>query len=276
MEIKLISSENNSIIKHIKSLHLKKQRVKHLQFTVEGVRIVEECLKHNGDIEYVVFSEELHQVQGGSDLLNKISSKGHTIYQLPSQLFNKLATTESPQGIMAVVNMKNSGLEDLKFEDVDNLFFVILDRIQDPGNMGTIIRTAESARVDAVIITKGSVDPYNSKTLRATMGAIFHLPIVQCDSDEEWIKYLKEKNVKLIAADLDTDKTYIDIDYRKNIGIIIGNEANGIDSHILAKVDEKVIIPILGKIESLNASIAAGILIYKAAEEKYLRKVRKF
>lgn len=273
MDIKLISSENNSIIKHIKSLQLKKQRVKHLQFTVEGVRIVEECLKHNGDIEYVVFSEELHQVQGGSDLLNKVSSKGHTIYQLPSQLFSKLATTESPQGIMAVVNMKNSSLEDIKFEDDDNLFFVILDRIQDPGNMGTIIRTAESAKVDAIIITKGSVDPYNSKTLRATMGAIFHLPIVLCDSDEDWIEYLKEKNVKLIAADLDTDKTYIDIDYRKNIGIIIGNEANGIDSHILSKVDERVIIPILGKIESLNASIAAGIVIYKAAEEKHLRKV---
>ncbi|MBU5677001.1 23S rRNA (guanosine(2251)-2'-O)-methyltransferase RlmB [Alkaliphilus sp. MSJ-5] len=272
MEIKLISSENNSIIKHIKSLQLKKQRVRHLQFTVEGVRIVEECLKHNGDIEYVIFSEELHQVQGGSDLLNKVSSKGHTIYQLPSQLFSKLATTESPQGIMAVVNMKNSSLEDLKFEDVDNLFFVILDRIQDPGNMGTIIRTAESAKVDAVIITKGSVDPYNSKTLRATMGAIFHLPIIQCDNDV-WIEYLKQKNVELIAADLDTDKTYIDIDYNKNIGIVIGNEANGINSNILSSVDERVIIPILGKIESLNASVAAGILIYKAAEEKHLRKV---
>ena len=270
MEAKFISSENNDIIKHIKSLGLKKQRNKHMQFTVEGLRIVEECIKHNGDIEYIIYNEELQNLQGGLELLNKISSKEYTVYEVPKQLFSKLATTESPQGIMAVVNMKNMTLDSLDFKDNGNLFFVILDRIQDPGNMGTIIRTSESAKVDAVIITKGSVDPYNSKTLRATMGAIFHLPIIQCDSDE-WIEYLKQKNVKLIAADLDTNKTYIDIDYNKNIGIIIGNEANGIDHNILSNVDERVIIPILGKIESLNASVAAGILIYKCAEEKYLK-----
>lgn len=270
MEIKLISSENNAIIKHVKSLQLKKQRTKHLQFTVEGVRIIEECLKYNGDIDYIIYSEDLHKVQGGIDLLDKISIKGYTTYEVPSQLFNKIATTESPQGIMAVINMQNRTLKDLDPRDNGNLFFVILDRIQDPGNMGTIIRTSESAKVDAVIITKGSVDPYNDKTLRATMGAIFHLPIIQCN-DNEWMEYLKEKNVTLIAADLNTDKTYIDIDYNKNIGIVIGNEANGIDSNILSNVDERVIIPILGKIESLNASVAAGILIYKAVEEKYLR-----
>lgn len=272
MEVKFISSENNSIIKHVKALDLKKQRVKHMQYTVEGLRIVSECIKYKGDIEYIIYSEDLLNIQGGSDLLEKVSQEGYTVYQVPSQLFNKLARTESPQGVLAVVNMKKMTLNDLELKDRDNLFFVILDRIQDPGNMGTIIRTAESANADAVIITKGSVDPYNSKTLRATMGAIFHLPIIQCP-DDEWLGYLKRNQVTLIAADLDTDKTYIDIDYNKNIGIIIGNEANGIDPQILENVDERVIIPILGKIESLNASVAAGILIYKAAEEKYLKIV---
>jgi len=271
MKTKLITSETNVIIKHVKSLSLKKQRTKHMQFTVEGLRIVDECIKYDGDIEYIIYSEDIHKIQGGLDLLDKISSKEYTVYEVPSLLFSKLATTESPQGIMAVVNIKDMTLSSLDIKDDGSLFFVILDRIQDPGNMGTIIRTSESAKVDAVIITKGSVDPYNSKTLRATMGAIFHLPIIQCDNDDEWMEYLKQKNVKLIAADLDTDKTYIDIDYNKNIGIIIGNEANGIDNHILSNVDEKVIIPILGKIESLNASVAAGILIYKAAEEKHLK-----
>lgn len=272
MENKLIRSENNVIIKYTKSLQLKKQRMKNQQFTVEGVRIVDECLKHNGDIEYIVYSKDLHTVQGGTDLLNRVSKKGYIIYEVPSQLFNKLATTESPQGIMAVVNMKNTTLEDLELKDDGKLFFVILDRIQDPGNMGTIIRTSESAKVDAVVVTKGSVDPYNDKTLRATMGAIFHLPIIQC-KDDEWIKYLKGKNVKLIAADLNTDKTYVDINYNGNIAIVIGNEANGIDEKILCNVDERVVIPILGRIESLNVAIAASILIYKVVEEKYLRKI---
>lgn len=272
MDIKLISSENNLVIKHVRSLQLKKQRMKNLQFVVEGVRIVGECLKHGGDIEYVLYSEELHKVAGGSDLLDSILNQGLTVYELPDQLFNKLSDTDTPQGIMAVVKMTNNSLDNIEFKNENNLFFVILDRIQDPGNMGTIIRTAESANVDAIILTKGSVDPYNAKTIRATMGAIFHLPIIQCEN-EEWMKFLKDRNVNLVAADLDTDKTYIDINWKQNIGIVVGNEANGIDEDILFHVDERVIIPILGKIESLNASIAAGILIYKAAEEKYLKRV---
>lgn len=272
MGIKLISSESNAIIKHVKSLQFKKQRVKNQQFVIEGIRIIEECLKHNGYIEYIIYSEGLYNVQGGTDLLNKVFEKDYVIYEVPDRLFNKIATTENSQGIMAVVNMENITLEDLELKDGSELFFVILDRIQDPGNMGTIIRTSESANVDAVIVTKGSVDPYNDKVLRATMGAIFYLPIIQC-KDDAWIEYLKEKNVKLIAADLNTDKTYVDINYNGNIGIVIGNEANGIDEKILYNVDERVIIPILGKIESLNAAIAASILIYKAVEEKYLKKI---
>lgn len=270
MEIKEITSENNKIIKQIKSLELKKQRIKQKQFLIEGLRIVDECIKYSGDIEYIVYSEKLHKIQGGDELLEKISTKGYSIYKIPNQLFEKLTTTETPQGLMAVVNMKNITLKEIETRYNKDLFFVILDRIQDPGNMGTIIRTAESAKVDAIIITKGSVDPYNSKTLRATMGAVFHLPIIQCN-DDQWMEYLKEKDVRLIAADLNTDEIYTDINYSKNIGIVIGNEANGISNKILSKVDEKVIIPILGKIESLNASVAAGILIYKAVEERFLK-----
>jgi TrmH family RNA methyltransferase len=197
---------------------------------------------------------------------DEVCEKDYVIYEVPGQLFNKIAATENPQGIMAVANMRNITLESLELEDDKELLFVVLDRIQDPGNMGTIIRTSEGAKADAIILTKGSVDPYNDKVLRATMGAIFHLPIIQC-KDDAWIEYLKEKNVRLIAADLNTDKTYVDIDYDGSIGIIIGNEANGIDEKILYNADEKVIIPILGKIESLNAAMAAGILIYKAIEK---------
>jgi len=124
METKLITSETNAIIKHVKSLSLKKQRTKHMQFTVEGLRIIEECIKYDGDIEYVIYSEDLHKTQGGLDLLDKISSKGHTVYEVPSGLFSKLATTESPQGIMAIVNMKDMNLSSLDLKNDGNLFFV--------------------------------------------------------------------------------------------------------------------------------------------------------
>lgn len=270
MDIKLLSSENNPIIKHIKSLQLKKNRDRFNQFTIEGVRIIEQCLESRGSIEYIIYCQGLYRVRGGSQLLDRLMEKGYDIYQIPDQLFNKIAATESPQGIMALVNMKNYRLEDLDLDRNKNLFLVILDRIQDPGNMGTIIRTCESAKVDGLIITRGSVDPYNDKTIRATMGAIFYLPIIQANN-KQWLDYLKQNNISLIAADLDTDKTYVDINYNKNIGIVIGNEANGIDKEILSRVDEIVSIPILGKIESLNAAIAASILIYKAVEEKYIK-----
>lgn len=269
MEIRLINSESNPVIKHTKSLKLKKQRIKNRQYLIEGIRIVDQCLSNKGPIEYIIYSENLHNVQGGTQLLNKVSQNNYNIYEVPNQLFNKIAITESPQGILAVVNMETHTLEGLNVNK-DSLFFVILDRIQDPGNMGTIIRTCESARVDAVIVTRGCVDIYSDKTIRATMGAMFHLPIIECDNNQ-WVSYLKQNNVKLIGADLGTEKTYVDINYNENIGIIIGNEANGISKELLSQADEVVKIPILGKIESLNAGVAASILIYKAVEEKYLK-----
>jgi TrmH family RNA methyltransferase len=138
--------------------------------------------------------------------------------------------------------------------------------------MGTTIRTAEAAGVDAVIVTKGSVDPYNSKTLRAAMGAIYHMPIIQVDSDDEWLGLIKERGIKILAGGFEESQDYRSVAYDGSIAIIIGNEANGVDSTLLKAADIIVKIPILGKIESLNASVAAGIIIYKAVEARYFLK----
>ncbi|SDK75106.1 TrmH family RNA methyltransferase [Natronincola ferrireducens] len=267
MERDKITSQQNKIIKHVKGLQAKKNRRLHKQFVIEGIRVLEECLLHQIPIHYVFYTEDLVKLQGGGALLEKVK-KDYRSYEITRELLLKISDTENPQGIIAVVSMPENNLQSIKISE--DAFFVILDRVQDPGNMGTILRTAEAAGADGIILTKGCVDPYNSKTIRATMGALLHIPVIETNSNEEWINILKDNSVKLIASDLDTPKTYLDVDYKNKIAIIIGNEANGIDETLLEKADELVKIPILGKIESLNASVAAAILIYKVVEAKGL------
>ncbi|KAB3529812.1 TrmH family RNA methyltransferase [Alkaliphilus serpentinus] len=262
----IITSEGNPIIKSINGLKLKKNRQRQQQFVVEGVRMLEEAIRNGVNLEMVLYSQGLLKVNGGPQLLTRLSDN-FLIYKVDDKLMDKLSDTENPQGILAVASIKSIDIE--KLFNKDNLFIVTLDRIQDPGNMGTIIRTAEGAGADCVILTKGSVDPYNSKALRASMGAIFHIPVIQWEDDEaELISTLKEKKIKLIASDVDTKTLYLDIDYSNRFAIAIGNEANGISKRILEEADERIKIPIYGKIESFNASIAAAILIYKAVEGK--------
>ena len=259
----VITSENNSMIKHIKSLSIKKNREKSRQFVIEGLRMVDEALRHNVPLEYVLYSDHLLEINGGEALLKQIP-QNFQLFNIPDKLLGKLTDTENPQGILAVAKMPNASFDYLG--EGQNTFLLVLDRLQDPGNMGTIIRTAEAASVDAIILTKGSVDPYNSKTLRATMGAIFHLPVIQCDTNEEWLTFVKEKGIRILASGLEGSQDYSRLSYEGSIAIVIGNEANGVDETLLKEADAVVKIPILGKIESLNASIAAGILIYKAVE----------
>ncbi|MBM7615930.1 TrmH family RNA methyltransferase [Alkaliphilus hydrothermalis] len=260
-----ITSESNPTIKFVKGLQIKKNRMKYKQFVIEGLRFLQEALEHGVALEYILYSDSAKKIKGGDELIQQIEGK-YQMYHLPDKLMEKLSETENPQGIMAVINMPEYSLDSLSEEK--ELFLVVLDRIQDPGNMGTIIRTAEGAGANAVLITKGSVDPYNSKTLRATMGAVFHFPVVQVEEDEELIEFLKKNKVRMVATHLDTENTYDMIDYKGSIALIIGNEANGIQEGFVAQAEEMIKIPIVGKIESLNASVAAGVLIYKAFENR--------
>ncbi|WP_026477053.1 23S rRNA (guanosine(2251)-2'-O)-methyltransferase RlmB [Alkaliphilus transvaalensis] len=261
----MITSDSNPVVKHVAGLKIKKNRIKHKQFVVEGLRFIQEALHHAVSIEYILYSDGLRKIKGGEELFEEIEGQ-YKMYTLSDKLMVKLSDTENPQGIMAVINMPEVSIDQLSSNK--NQFLVILDGIQDPGNMGTIIRTAEGAGADAVLLTKGSVDPFNSKTLRATMGAIFHFPVISVENNEELIDYLKKQQIRLIATHLETKNTYNDISYKGNIALLIGNEANGIKDEFLSHADEVIKIPIVGKIESLNASVAAGILIYKALEDR--------
>jgi len=259
--VNFITSGQNPVIKEIKALKEKKYRDQKGLYFIEGIRFIEEAIKEKELISKVLVSEKIGEVKGGKEILKQLEEANFSsIYTVPNKLYLEVTDTENPQGILAVMHKKSVSIESV----YDNKnFFVVLDSIQDPGNMGTIIRTADAAGATAVIVSKGCVDVYNPKVLRATMGSIFHIPICYCENILETLQSLKAKGIVLCAAHLSGSKSYFDLNYKNNIAIIIGNEANGISDSVAALSDELVKIPMEGKSESLNASIAAGLLIYE-------------
>jgi len=262
-----ITSNQNSLIKEVKSLKTRKYRDEKKMFFIEGTRFVEEAVKENADVVRVFVAEG--QLNSSNEyvlrLLTLIKANGYETVVLPDRLFKEITDTETPQGFLAVIKSKQYFLNDIA--GMNNLY-IILESIQDPGNMGTIIRTADAAGIDGVILSKGCVDVYNPKVLRATMGSIFRMPVYYTQSVVETIKFLNSKKIKVCAAHLKGNQSYFDLDMRCNTAILIGNEANGISDESASNANSLVKIPMLGRAESLNASVAASILMYETVRQR--------
>ena len=147
--------------------------------------------------------------------------------------------------------------------DYKNKNFLILDNLQDPGNMGTILRTADSLNIKQIIVSKGSADIYNLKVVRSTMGAIFRVKVIESDNLVKTVKEMKKHKINIYATDLSANKSIYEVNYNKS-AVIIGNEANGVSKELLDESSEKIKIPMLGKTESLNAAVATSIILYHA------------
>ena len=184
------------------------------------------------------------------------------IIYVSQKVFDSITDVTNPQGILAVVE-KN------KVNDIDYKqdFFLILDDIQDPGNIGTILRTIDSINLKQIIVSSKTADAFNTKVVRSTMGAIFRINVIVCDDLSGVISQLKKHKVKIAATDLKTDKSIYDVDYKKT-AVIIGNEANGVSEKLLERADVKIKIPMTGKTESLNAAVATGIMLYEYVRQK--------
>ena len=261
----MITAKDNDKVKYTKSLLKSKNRNKESKFIIEGYRILTLAIECNAKIDYVFINEEFEKKTEHVEFLEILKSKNINTYKTTNKIFNGLVDTESTQGILAVVKFNQRTIqENLKDE---HRFVVILDRIQDPGNMGTIIRTADAAGVDAIIALKGCVDIYNPKVIRSTMGSIFDMNIIHA-TQEEAVRLLKLKNFDIVSSYLDTDNYYDKVEYNYKTALVIGNEANGINDELVSKSDVLVKIPIYGKAESLNAAISSAILMYEI--KKYL------
>ena len=260
--MQIISSKDNDIIKNIKKLKEKKYRDLEGKFIVEGIKLVEEATRENAKISKVVICEE--QLNNGDlpkELLYKIA-KYDCIY-VTEKVFQTLTEVKTPQGILAVINKNNQNNEVDYSQDI----IIALDDIQDPGNLGTIIRTIDSADLNQVIVSKGSSDCYSSKVVRSTMGAIFRVNIIETENLCEMLKQMQKHKFKIVSTDLCANKDIYSIDYKNKV-IVIGNEANGVSNEVKQMSNEKIKIPMLGKTESLNASVATGVVLYEYIRRK--------
>lgn len=243
-----INSAANSKIKYIRSLSQRKSRIKNRQYTVEGIRSVSEALLY-GNTDTLVVTEDCGKMLP--------TDKAKNIYIVPEYIFEKISETSAPPGALAVLNMTDI-LPDMNKSGA----YIYCDNIRDPGNLGTIIRTADSAGFDGVLLSPDCVDCYNPKTIRACMGSFFRMNIYENINMAELSEY------KIYAGILDgCTKDYREVSYSGGIIIAIGNEANGI-SEENKKYCTGIKIPIYGNAESLNAAVAAALMMYEAANSR--------
>ena len=253
--MQIITSKDNENIKSIKKLKERKYRDLNNEYIIEGIKILKEAIQERAVIKKIVICEECLANNIIDEKLLYEIAKYDCLY-VSKKIFEGLTDVSKPQGILAVVEKNNK-------KDI----IVALDGLQDPGNLGTILRTLDSANLTQVIVSKDTVDAYNPKVVRSTMGAIFRVNIVEAENLKETLKEMKRHKYKVMCTDLTASKNIYEIDYNKKI-LVIGNEANGISKELLEIADEKIIIPMLGKTESLNASIATSIIVYEYVRRK--------
>jgi len=266
--INRVCSKENRFVKLVRQLSQRKYRDKTGLFILEGIRNLEDVLRSDFELQSVLINSGFQDKPEAKELLAQVH-KSVPILEVEDCLFQGLALTENPQGVILVIRQKKYSLEDIL--DTEPQVVVIADGIQDPGNLGTIIRTSSAAGASGVLVTKGSVDIYNPKVVRASMGGIFFLPVLPVESDEILIALLKQKKYKIAVADLEGQIIYYEAALKRPIALTIGNENNGPSMLFKDNADLLLKIPMLGKVESLNAGVAAGILVYDIVRQNNLK-----
>lgn len=259
-----ITSKENEFIKHIKKLKDKKYRDISNEYVIEGIKLVAEAIQEKAPIKQIILCDDCERNEViPKDIMYEIA-KYECVY-VTQNIFKYVSEVQTPQGILAIIEKTDASTEIDYTQDM----IVALDDVQDPGNLGTILRTVDSIGLTQILVSKGTADAYNPKVVRSTMGAIFRVKIIECEDLKQTLKEIKKHKFKIVVSSLQTENTIYDINYHKKV-IIIGNEANGVEKEIQEFADEKIKIPMLGKAESLNASVATGIILYE-----YVRQKRK-
>lgn len=262
----MITSTSSSQVKHVISLLSKaKERKKNNEYVVEGIRMVSEA---PADLLVKIYMSERFQNNNSEYVKEVVKKQGisdDSIEIVADNVFDRMSQTQTPQGIMAVVRMKDNSLSDMLS---GNPLLILVENLQDPGNLGTIIRMGEGAGVTGVIMSPNTVDIYNPKTIRSTMGSIFRVPFIYVQDFGEAVSECQKSGVKVYAAHLDGNNTYLGEDYSTPTAFLIGNEGNGLTDDITKQADTLIRIPMEGEVESLNAAIACTILTYEAVRQR--------
>ena len=261
-----IDSPANKKIKLAIALKQRKQREKNGLFVAEGLRLCEMAAESDWQISYGLLTRQLTCQERGRALAERLAEQGCPLYEVPETLFAKAAATETPQGIMLVMAAKNIPLP-VRAEGECPLY-VVMDGVQDPGNAGTIIRTADAVGAQGVIMLKGSVDVFSDKVVRSTMGSLFHVPLYTGVTPAALLDFCQASGLQLLATALDESAApHFARDFRTGTAIVLGNEGHGVSQEILAGA-QKTYIPMYGQAESLNVGMSAAIVLYEALRQR--------
>lgn len=264
--VERIDSPANKKVKLAASLHSRKHRDKEGLFIAEGIRLVEMVAASGWAVRYGFYTPELLAQARGKELCAKLAEQGVTLYEVPAPVYQKASATDTPQGILVVAEQKKSRLAELAA--AKKPIYVVLDGVQDPGNAGTIIRTADAVGANGVILLKGSVDVFSDKTVRSTMGSLFYLPVCPDVSAEDLQAFLTSQNLTIYATALDASaKPHFEQDFRQGCAIVFGNEGNGVSAELL-QAAVKTYIPMYGEAESLNVGVSAAVVLYEAVRQR--------
>ena len=249
--------------KEILKLKNKKFRQEQGKFIVEGARSIEELLGSDWEVDLLLYSDLFEKDPKAKFILPKAKIKNIAVEKVSQGMVNKMTETVNSAGAICVVKAKGVILDDLLEKNPKAI--LALDEIRDPGNLGTLIRTADAAGISGVLLSKSTVELYSPKVVRSSMGSIFHLPIAENMDLVKSIQRLKKEGFKIIASRVKGGEPYHKVDYSGRVCLVVGNEIKGVRAEISKLADKIANIPIYGKAESLNASVAGGILMYQMA-----------
>ena len=257
-----LTAVNNPQVKAAAELKLKKHRQARGLFLAEGLRTVEEAVasKQVESIFYTAIEDDRTRA-----VLEEAAAQQVKLTCVSDAVLKKIADTETPQGIIAVCRMQATALEDVL---ASGKMLLVLDRVGDPGNVGTMLRTADAAGIGGLVLLKGSVDIYAPKTVRSSMGSLFHVPVLAGVGESEFIESAHNAGYELLVTCLDGADNLYEADLHGRLAFVMGNEANGVSAGLLAAADKRVFIPMAGRAESFNVSMAAGIVMFEALRRR--------
>lgn len=260
-----LTSKDNSTIRQLRSLSDAKHRKKEKSFLIEGLKMVEEALRDELGVLLVIATPSLLQ-HHGKGVLKLAESRQKPVLWISDKVMDSLADSKTPQPVMAEVGMKQHSEESLLADDRE--LIVIAHQLQDPGNLGTIVRTAEAAGASGVAMVSPSVDPYNPKAIRASMGSIMRVPVIATADAAQLIEKCKARSFQTVATVLTGSRLHFDIDLRKPTVVILGQEGGGLPPDLMSAVDYQVRIPMAGTIDSLNVATAGAVMLYEAVRQR--------
>jgi len=260
---KILSFENRRI-KNLHSLYARsKERKEKNLFVIEGAKELGLALSSSYTLDSVFICPILFYYIDYHDLLNQLSST--KCFEISSKIFETIAYREDSDGILAIARPKNHPLNELKLPE--NPFIIVLESLEKPGNLGAILRTADAAKVDAVIVCDPLTDIYNPNVIRSSIGCVFTVPLAVATNSDTF-SFLKENQIQIFAAELQTSQYYHDTDFTKSCALVMGSEADGLSKFWIENADKRIKIPMRGKIDSLNVSVSTAVLTFEAMRQR--------